>query len=120
MKVLKLLSHLYDESHISAVALDSALHVLNPPTTELKYLWNYSPKIKSVVRVCPADPRRKLIGDETLDSGLLALRSPIENMDVEKPSKDLDEDVTKDESYDEPWCMPGLHKKADERKHVKK
>ena len=58
--------------------------------------------------------------DDALDSEWPSLRSLIENMDVEKPSKDLDVNVTKDESYGEPWCMPGLHEKTDEQVHVKK
>ena len=49
----------------------------------------------------------KMIGDEAHGSGLRVLRSSIENMDVAKPFNDLDEDVTKGESYDEPRCMPG-------------
>ena len=38
MEELKYLLSLYDQGHIIAVALDSALRVLNPPTKELIYL----------------------------------------------------------------------------------
>ena len=55
-----------------------------------------------------------MINDKALDWGLPALRSPIENIDVEKPSNNLDKNVTKDESYDEPSCTAGFHEKADE------
>ena len=46
--------------------------------------------------------KEKINGDEAFDSRLRALSFPIKNVDVDKPSKYLDEDVTKDESYDEP------------------
>ena len=108
------------------MALVSELHVLDPPTKELKYLLELFNQdqvcgtalecalrtlwIKALVYVLQLQ-EEKMISDEALDSGLLALRSSIEIIDIEKPSKDLDEDVTKDKLYHEPWCMPGFHKR---------
>ena len=51
------------------------------------------------------------IGDEALDSALRVLRPSGKDMDVEEASYKLRQEEElkeiKEESYEEPWCMPG-------------
>ena len=83
------------------MALDGALRVLNPSTKELKYLLELLHKdqiggmafecalrtfsMKELVYLLQLH-EENIIADEGLYSGLRALRSPIETMDVQKPS----------------------------------
>ena len=43
--------------------------------------------MKELLYLLQLHEEKKISGDEALDSGLRALRSLIENIDVEKPSK---------------------------------
>ena len=101
METLEYLLHLYDESDISAVALDSALCVLNPPTKELTYLLQLCDQehicgtaLGYALRVLASKMLKFLlelhehdrIGDEALDSALHVLRPPGNDMDEEKTS----------------------------------
>ena len=118
----------YSTSCTSTTKVISVQWRSNPPTLELKYLLKLfdQDQIGGTGLTVPCGTpwkelgyllqlhEEKMMGDKALDSGLRALRSPVEKVDVEKPLKDLDEDVTKNELYDEPWCMPGFHEKADE------
>ena len=118
----------YSTSCTSTTKVISVRWRSNAPTMELKYLLELfdQHQIGGTGSTVPCGTlwkelvyllqlhEEKMMGDNALDSGLRALRSPIEKVDVEKPLKDLDEDFTKNESYDEPWCMPGFHEKADE------
>ena len=134
MEELEYLFHVYEQSHISAAALDSALRVLNSPTKELAYVLQlYDQKhiggtaLEYALRV-PALALLKeflqlhehdRIGDEALDSALLVLRP---YMDVEEMSyESKQEEEIKEEPYDEPWCtyMPAKASLVDEPKHIK-
>ena len=89
MEKLEYLLHLYGKSHISAVALDSGLRDLNAPAKELKYLLEIfkQDQIGGTALECAlrkelfsfySCTKKRLSGDEALDSGLRALRFPIE------------------------------------------
>ena len=82
MADLKHLLRLHEEGHLSSVALEKALNVLNPPIKELSRLLQLY------------DLRH--IGHKVLDSALCVLTPPSETMDEEE-TVDL---------YDEPWCKP--------------
>ena len=82
MENLNHLLRLYEEGHLSAVAFEKALNVLNPPIKELSRLLQLHDL--------------RYIGHKALDSALYVLTPP---------SKYMDEEETV-EPYDEPWCKP--------------
>ncbi len=104
--------HLHDKSDISAVSLDSALRVLNPPAKRLAHvhlsqLYDQE-HIGGTALDCICLLEHQRIGAAALDSALRFLRPPnkFKDVDVEETSPKQEEEI-KEEPYDEPWCMPG-------------
>ena len=77
MEDLKHLLRLYEEGHLSAVALDKALNVLSPPIKELSRLLQLH--------------NLGYIGYKALDSALCVLKPPSEDMDAEETVEPYDE-----------------------------
>ena len=108
-KELTYLLQLYNQEHIGGMELDYALCDLT--SKMLKYLLELY--------------KHDRIGDEVLNSALHVLKPPDKDMDMKEASyKPKQKEEIKEESYDEPWCMPGWvpspEPTSDKPKHIRK
>ena len=98
MEELKYLLKIHYLRVIGDVALDFALCVLTPSVSkELKYLLELYEEGQ--------------ISAVALDSALRVLRRVLGSCDEEHMGVGEDDEPTKDESYDDPWCMSNFHDK---------